>query len=50
MRKKLQLLFEDNNEVSFCNFLEDTKWLLELAYLADIYRHLNTLNTSMESP
>jgi hypothetical protein len=31
-------------------FLEDTKWLLKLAYLADIYQHLNTLNTSTKDP
>jgi hypothetical protein len=34
----------------FSNFLEDTKWLLKLAYLASIYQHLNRLNASMQGP
>jgi hypothetical protein len=50
VREELQLLFKDNNKESLSNFLEDSKWLLKLAYLADIYQHLNTLNTSMQDP
>jgi hypothetical protein len=34
----------------FLTFFEDTKWLLKLAYLADVYQHLNTWNTSMQGP
>jgi hypothetical protein len=49
LREELQLFFKDNNKESFSNFLEDTKWLLKLAYLADIYQHLNTMNTSMQA-
>jgi hypothetical protein len=48
--RKLQLFFKDSNKESFSDFLEDTKWLLKLAYLAYIYQHLNTLNTSMQGP
>jgi hypothetical protein len=44
LREELQLPFKNNN------FLEDAEWLLKLAYLADIYQHLNTYNTSMQGP
>jgi hypothetical protein len=40
VREELMPLFKDNNKASFSNFLEDKKWLLKLAYLADIYQHL----------
>jgi hypothetical protein len=50
LREELLLFFKDNNKASFFDFLEDTKWLLKLAYLADVYQHLNTLNTSMQGP
>jgi predicted ATP-binding protein involved in virulence len=49
-REELQLFFKHKNKGSFSNFLEDTKWLLKLAYSADIYQHLNMLNTSMQDP
>jgi hypothetical protein len=48
LREELQLFFKDSNKDSFSNLLGDTKWLQKLAYLADIYQHLNTLNTSMQ--
>jgi ribosomal protein L23 len=50
LREELLLFFKDNNKAGFSDFLEDTKWLLKLAYLADVYQHLNTLNTSMQGP
>jgi hypothetical protein len=46
-REELQFFFKDNNKQNFSNFLEETRWPLKLAYLADTYQHLNTLNTSM---
>jgi hypothetical protein len=46
LRQELQLFFKE----SFSYFLEDTKWLLKLVYLAHIYQHLPTLNTSMQGP
>jgi hypothetical protein len=49
LQEELLLFFKDNNKASFSDFLEDTKWLLKL-YLADVYQHLNTLNTSMQGP
>ena len=36
-----------SSKPSFSDFLDDTKWLLKLAYLANIYQHLSTLNTCM---
>jgi hypothetical protein len=50
LREELQPFFKDNNKDSSSIFLEDTKWLLKLAYSADIYQRLNTLNTSMQCP
>jgi hypothetical protein len=50
LREELLLFFKDNNKAIFSDFLEDTKWLLKLAYLADVYQHLNTLNTSLQGP
>jgi hypothetical protein len=51
LREELLLFFKDNNKASsFSDFLEDTKWLLKLAYLADVYQHVNNLNASMQSP
>jgi hypothetical protein len=38
LREELMLFFKDNNKASF-DFLEDTKWLLILAYSADVYQH-----------
>jgi hypothetical protein len=40
LREELQLFFKDNKKWSFSNFLEDTKWLLKLAYLADIHQYI----------
>jgi F0F1-type ATP synthase delta subunit len=48
--RELKLFFKDNNKESFSNFLEDTKWPRKLDYLADIYQHLNTFNTSRQGP
>jgi hypothetical protein len=37
LREELQLFFKDDHKESFSNFLEGTKWPLNLAYLADTY-------------
>jgi hypothetical protein len=38
LREELLHLFKDNNnKASFSDFLEDTKLLLKLAYLANVY-------------
>jgi hypothetical protein len=41
VREELQLFFKIVIK-SFSTFLEDTKWLLTVANLADIYQDLNT--------
>jgi 3-polyprenyl-4-hydroxybenzoate decarboxylase len=50
LREELQLFFKDNNKESISDFFEDTEWVLKLAYLADIYQHLNTMNASVQGP
>jgi hypothetical protein len=50
LREELQLFFEENNKERVPNFLAGAKSLQKLAYLVDIYQHLNTLNTSMQGP
>ncbi len=42
------LCFKESDKVSFCECLESTNWEMKLAYLSDIYQHLNNLNTSMQ--
>ncbi len=48
LRQELLLVFKENNKASLCECLESTNWQVKLTYLADIYQHLNTLNTSMQ--
>ncbi len=48
LRQELLLFFKENNNASFCECLKSTNWQMKLAYLADIYQHLNNLNTSMQ--
>ncbi len=50
MREELLTFFKNNKKVHFTDCLEDAKWVQKLAYLADIFRHLNSLNTSMQGP
>ena len=50
LRDQLLIFFKDTNKDEFCSYLEDETWVLKLAYLVDIYQHLNTLNTSMQGP
>jgi hypothetical protein len=55
--KVLQRFYEFKNELSrlfsaekpnFAEYLNDTEWCAKLAYLADIFYHLNCLNESMQ--
>ncbi len=48
LRQELLLFFKENNNASFCECRESTNWQMKLAYFADIYQHLNNLNTSMQ--
>jgi len=50
LRVELLFVFKGNDKASFSAFLDDTKCLLKLAYLADVYRNLNTLNTLFHDP
>lgn len=50
LRVELLIVFKGNDKASFSAFLDDTKCMLKLVYLADIYRHLHTLNTLFHNP
>jgi Ni,Fe-hydrogenase I cytochrome b subunit len=50
LRVELLLFSKDNNKASFSDFLEDTKWLLKLAYLVDVYQHLEHLEHQHTGP
>lgn len=45
LKSELNMFFEDGEYV---NLFNNPKWLLKLAFIADIFRHLNILNTSMQ--
>ncbi len=48
LQQELLVFFKENDKASFCECLQSTNWQMKLAYLADIYQHLNNLNTSMQ--
>ncbi len=48
LRQELLLFFKENNKASLWECLESTNCQMKLAYLADVYQHLNNLNTSMQ--
>ncbi len=48
LRQELLLFLKENDKASFCECLESINWKMKLAYIADIYQHLNNLNTSMQ--
>jgi hypothetical protein len=50
LRVEVLLFLKDNNEASFSEFPEDTKWLLKVAYLADVYQHLKHLEHQHTGP
>ena len=41
-------LFRENIHNEFCDLIQNKIWCTKLAYLADIFEHLNKLNTSMQ--
>ena len=47
LRDPLQLFLESKNS-QLTSHLQDVNWLATLAYLADIFEHLNTLNSSIQ--
>lgn len=44
------LLFFIDSKPELSRFFSDEKWLIKLAYLADIFSHLNILNLSLQGP
>jgi zinc finger BED domain-containing protein 5/7/8/9 len=49
LRDPLRIFLSSKNS-DLTAHLEDVNWVATLAYLADIFEHLNTLNTSMQGP
>ena len=39
--------FRENMHNEFCDLIQNKMWCTKLAYLADLFEHLNKLNTSM---
>jgi hypothetical protein len=48
VREDLYKYFKEHGKAYFASCFEDDIWLNKLAYLADIYQHLNKLNSSMQ--
>ncbi|XP_053545292.1 zinc finger BED domain-containing protein 5-like [Bombina bombina] len=48
LREMMLKLFEENQQIEFCNLIQNNLWCTKLAYLADIFEHLNKINTSMQ--
>ena len=48
LRHELFAFFEVMKQSHFCNLLKCKFWIAKLQYLADIFQHLNILNTSMQ--
>jgi len=48
LREELKLFFEQHNKIEFCNWLNNKDWITRLAYLVDIFEHLNKLNLQMQ--
>lgn len=48
--KSEMLVFLVDSKPELSTFFSDEKWLVKLAYLADIFSHLNVLNLSLQGP
>ena len=48
LREVMLKFFEENKQNEFCNLIKDKLWCSKLAYLSDIFQHLNKINTSMQ--
>ena len=48
LRQELLAFFEAMKQSHFCDLLQCKFWIAKLQYLADIFQHLNILNTSMQ--
>ena len=40
--------FEENHQNEFCNLIQNEVWCNKLAYLSDVFEHLNRFNTSTQ--
>lgn len=47
LRRELAV-FLSSHKSDLCIYFEDKSWMLKLAYLSDIFQHLNVLNKSMQ--
>ncbi|XP_068115889.1 zinc finger BED domain-containing protein 5-like [Hyperolius riggenbachi] len=50
LKSELQEYFQQISNAHFSGCFEDGEWLQKLAYLADIFQHLNHLNKSLQGP
>ena len=48
LRQELLKFFEEMKQNHFCELLRCEAWISKLAYLADIFQHLNILNVTMQ--
>lgn len=48
LRKELLVFFQKEGNDSFVNYFESNLWCAKLAYLADIFDYLNSVNTSIQ--
>ena len=48
LREELLLFFDEMNHKVFSEYLKSEFWIRRLAYLVDIFQHLNNLNRSMQ--
>ncbi|KAL4125972.1 hypothetical protein QTP88_010204 [Uroleucon formosanum] len=50
LKEELLLFFMEEENEEFTSFLEDHDWISKFAYLADIFQHLNLVNSSLQGP
>ncbi len=41
-------LFQENQQTKFCYLIQNELWCTKLAYLSDIFEHLNKINANMQ--
>uniref|UniRef100_A0A2S2QQH2 Zinc finger BED domain-containing protein 5 n=1 Tax=Sipha flava TaxID=143950 RepID=A0A2S2QQH2_9HEMI len=50
LKEELLLFFMEEDNEEFKSFLEDHDWISKFAYLANIFQHLNLVNSSLQGP
>jgi hypothetical protein len=50
LKSELQECFQESSRPDFAEWFEDEEWLQKLAYLSDIFHHMNQLNKSLQCP